>query len=29
MIRAKNRNYIITPKNRMEFKEAIEMKRGF
>ena len=27
LIRAKNRNYVITPKNRMAFKEAIESKR--
>jgi len=27
LIRAKNKNYIITPKDRMNFKEAIETKR--
>ena len=29
LIKTKNRNYIITPKNRMDFKEAIEAKMSF
>ena len=29
LIKTKNRNYIITPKNRMDFKEAIETKISF
>ena len=27
LIRAQNKNYVITPKNRLEFKEAIEIKQ--
>ena len=29
LIKTKNRNYIITPKNRLDFKEAIETKMSF
>jgi len=29
LIKSRNGNYVITPKNRMDFKEAIETKRGF
>ena len=29
LIKTKNRNYIITPKNRLDFKEAIETKISF
>ena len=29
LIKTKNRNYIITPKNRMDFKKAIEKKMSF
>jgi len=29
LIKTKNRNYIITPKNRLDFKEAIETKKSF
>jgi hypothetical protein len=29
LIKTKNRNYIITPKNRLDFKEAIESKINF
>ena len=28
LIKTKNRNYIITPENKLGFKEAIEKKRG-
>jgi hypothetical protein len=29
LIKTKNRNYIITPKNKLDFKEAIETKMAF
>ena len=29
LIKTKNKNYIITPKNRIDFKEAIETKMSF
>jgi hypothetical protein len=29
LIKTENRSYIITPKNRLDFKEAIEAKMGF